>query len=245
MRDASEFHAALRLLASGMTTAAASRALGIPRETLREWRFRGASDPPRGRQGGRCPICGNGRLDTGAYAYLLGLYLGDGWLSACRRGVHRLRISLDARQPGIVDECVSAIATVAPRQRVGLQTRDGCVVVGAYWRHWPCLFPQHGPGRKHTRSIDLAPWQRHLARRQADRLLRGLIHSDGCRVENRVGQRAYPRYFFSNRSPDILSIFCAACDEIGVSWRRPSHKHISVARAADVAALDAIIGPKG
>ena len=26
-------------------------------------------------------------------------------------------------------------------------------------KHWPCLFPQHGPGRKHTRKIELEQWQ--------------------------------------------------------------------------------------
>ncbi|MBB4855083.1 hypothetical protein HNP40_002475 [Mycobacteroides chelonae] len=25
-----------------------------------------------------------------------------------------------------------------------------CVDVAMYSKHWPCLFPQHGPGRKHS-----------------------------------------------------------------------------------------------
>jgi hypothetical protein len=54
----------------------------------------------------------------------------------------------------------------------------------------------------------------------------------------------YPRYFFSNRSLDVQQIFCRACEDLGVSWTRPSFKHISVARAADVAKLDVIVGTK-
>jgi hypothetical protein len=37
--------------------------------------------------------------------------------------------------------------------------------------------------------------------------LRGLIHSDGCRVLNRVNGKDYPRYFFSQVSDDIRRLF--------------------------------------
>ncbi len=33
------------------------------------------------------------------------------------------------------------------------------VVVQSSWKHWPCLFPQHGPGRKHEWLIALEDWQ--------------------------------------------------------------------------------------
>ena len=47
-------------------------------------------------------------------------------------------------------------------------------------------FPQHGPGRKHLRRIALVDWQTELTHREPEALIRGLIHSDGCRTENRV-----------------------------------------------------------
>jgi hypothetical protein len=136
------------------------------------------------------------------------------------------------------------MAAVARGRRVNCQPATGCLVVNAYWKHWVCLFPQHGPGKKHSRRIVLAPWQSQIARAHPDRLLRGLIHSDGCRVVNRVGRRAYPRYLFSNRSPDVLRIFCGACEAAGLSWTQPSFKLISVARAHDVAKLDETVGAK-
>ena len=43
------------------------------------------------------------------YVYLLGLYLGDGAISEHRRRVFRLRIALDVKYPGIVDECAAAM----------------------------------------------------------------------------------------------------------------------------------------
>ncbi len=58
-----------------------------------------------------------------AYVYLLGVYLGDGCISAHRRGVYRMRVHLDVRYPGIVDECEAALRAVAPRNRVGRLSR--------------------------------------------------------------------------------------------------------------------------
>jgi hypothetical protein len=50
--------------------------------------------------------------------YLLGLYLGDGCISAHPRGVYRLRITLDLRYPGIVEECEAALRAVLPLNHV-------------------------------------------------------------------------------------------------------------------------------
>jgi hypothetical protein len=119
----------------------------------------------------------------------------------------------------------------------------GCLEIVSLWKHWPCLFPQHGPGRKHDRKIELTPWQAEMVARHPQQLLRGLIHSDGWRGINPVG-RGYPRYLFTNFSDDIRQIFCRACDLFGVSWRRSRWNTISVARRKSVEKLDAVIGPK-
>ncbi len=110
------------------------------------------------------------------------------------------------------------------------------------------MFPQHGPGPKHKRQIELADWQAAIAAEHPDLLLRGLIHSDGWRGSNRVTVRGrtytYPRYQFTNVSEDILGIFARACDLCGVTWRRMNWQTISVARRDDVARLDRVIGLK-
>jgi hypothetical protein len=38
---------------------------------------------------------------------------------------------------------------------VGRTAKIGCTEVASYSKHWICLFPQHGPGRKHDRRIEL------------------------------------------------------------------------------------------
>ena len=101
---------------------------------------------------------------------------------------------------------------------------------------------------KHLRKIELSEWQAEIARSHPARLLRGLIHSDGCRLMNRVRVRGvayeYPRYQFTNLSADIRAIFCQACDDFGVRWTHSNPVTISVSRSGDVAKLDAVIGSK-
>jgi hypothetical protein len=179
-----------------------------------------------------------------AYVYLLGLYLGDGWISTHRRSVFKLRITLDAKYPGIIDEAAAAMREVIPRSRVSrLPRRYGDVEVYSYSKAWPCLLPQHGPGKKHERSIALEPWQHELVSRSPELLLRGLIHSDGCRFINTGRKWRHPRYSFSNVSADIRRIFCDACDLLGLHWTS-APRTVYVSRVRDVARLDQFIGPK-
>jgi hypothetical protein len=161
--------------------------------------------------------------------------------------VPRLRITCANAYPGIAAEVDRAIAVVSAR-RVSAVAGVGCTDRGAYWMHWPCLFPQHGPGPKHTRAITLTPWQQALVSQHPWPFVRGMIHSDGCRSVNRVIVRgklySYPRYFFSNESRDILAIMGRALDHVGVQWRYNRSNSISVARRTSVALLDSFVGPK-
>ena len=120
------------------------------------------------------------------------------------------------------------------------------------WKHWPCLFPQHGPGRKHERSIVLEDWQRAIVETHPAPFLRGLFHSDGCRVNNWTrkiiaGQWKrydYPRWQFTNHSADIRELCCWALDLVDVPWRQSNRFVISVSTRAGVARLDELIGLK-
>jgi hypothetical protein len=246
MHSRYEVERVLSLVAEGWNDCQISRATEINRTTIREWRHQG---PPGRRwyRDSRCFICDGNPLDEPAYSYLLGIYLGDGYISKEPR-TYRLRISQDQRYPELINLARSSIARVlgGDLARVGVVRCVGCVAVSAHWSHWPCLFPQHGPGRKHQRPIVLADWQSAIVQAYPRQLLRGLIHSDGCRVINRVwGDRyRYPRYLFTNTSKDILQIFRDACDAIGVEHRNSKPDTISVARRNSVASVDAFIGPK-
>lgn len=175
------------------------------------------------------------------------MYLGDGCISRHPRA-YKLRVFQDARYPNSIQEIREAVSVVrgCDLERVRTVAKVGCVEVYTYWKHWPCVFPQHGLGLKNRREITFEPWQVEIVETNATRLLRGLIHSDGCRFMNRVskGKYAYPRYFFTNTSPDILQIFRNACDTAGIGYRDSRWNAISIARRDDVASLDAFVGPK-
>jgi hypothetical protein len=92
------------------------------------------------------------------YAYLLGLYLGDGCINLLEpetKGVWKLRITCADAWPGVMEECKQAMLAVRPDNFPSTVQREGCADVVSYSKHWPCLFPQHGPGRKHERKIEL------------------------------------------------------------------------------------------
>jgi hypothetical protein len=259
MRPESEYRTALSLIESGINDSAVARQLGIPRSTIRDWR-RGRWTAPRGQTTHRtsgsirseCFRCRGDQFDQEAYAYLLGVYLGDGSLSEGPRKVFRLRVTCDLRYPNIIDEVATHIVIVRGVDRVGFFRRPGCVDVIAYWKHWQCVFPQHGPGRKHTRRIELEGWQDHVVASHPKALIRGLIHTDGNRHVNVVTKRLsagwkkyrYPRYMFTNRSDDIRRILTGALDSIGVNWTKAGPYDISIATRDDVAFLDAFVGPK-
>lgn len=247
MRSQEEVTAVLRLTEAGLNDCAVSRLTGIPRSTVREWRSREAAGRPRpGRRSIRSECHHDfSDLPDAEYAYLLGVYLGDGCISKHPRA-WRLRIFMDALYPRIIAECARAVECVMPTQHAWIkrQVRSRCVEVSMYSTHWPCLIPQHGPGKKHLRPIFLADWQKPIIERERRAFLRGLIHSDGCRIVANDRGRPSVRYHFSNLSEDIKRLYCESLDALGIPWTRPSNKQIAVYRKAAADELDHFIGPK-
>jgi hypothetical protein len=192
--------------------------------------------------------------DDYSYAYLLGMYLGDGHLVSNGRS-WQLIVSLDAAHADVVEECRMAMVLTLPSRmpRLRRHATDRCIRLASMAKDWHALIPQHGPGRKHERPIVLAPWQRTIVERHPWPFVRGLIHSDGCRTTNRfkttlpsgrVAEYAYPRYFFSNLSVDIRGLFCASCEQLGLRRTQSNPRNISISHRASVALLDENVGPK-
>ena len=238
---------ALAALATGRPIGEVAREFGVNRATLRSW-----LQQPVALVVNSCFRCaGASPSDVSAYATLLGFYLGDGCLSVVGTKV-TLRVSCDASYPGIIDDVGEVINAMEPRGRVFHVAAPGAVVVQAMWKHWLCLFPQHGPGRKHERLILLEPWQQEIVEALPADFLRGLFHSDGCRAKNWATRMVggvkkrydYPRWHFTNSSEDIQELCCASLDLLKIPWRKSYWKTISVSTRAGVARLDELIGLK-
>jgi hypothetical protein len=253
-RPIEEVHSVLALRSEGLGARRIARLTGIPVKTVQGW----ITDPKVALERpphsgldckGKCEPWVNVHRQN--YAYLLGMYLGDGHMVRVG-GSYRLSIYCDLKYPGIISEVRKSVETAMPKNRVNAIPRDGCTAVGSYSTHWPCLFPQHGKGMKHERPIVLAPWQRAIVEQYPRPFVRGLIHSDGWRGENvairttdlAIEYHTYTRYQISNRSDDIRGLFCWALDLIDVHWTQSYKWTISVARRKDVHYLDSFVGPK-
>ncbi|GAA2833318.1 helix-turn-helix domain-containing protein [Kitasatospora sp. CM 4170] len=251
---------AVRLLRQGARNVDVARRLAVPPGTVSWWKHQdlARTDELPGRKRSTCMHCFGDDVDAPAYSYLLGLYLGDGHITWPKQ--HRspsLFISCDEKWPGIIDSVEHAMVQVMPLNKPCHVRRTGCRVVKLYSQHLYCYFPQHGPGKKHERTIALEPWQKEIVDAHPWAFLRGLIHSDGCRITNWatrtvngvVKRHEYPRYFFTKTSTDIIRLFTDTLDAVGVQWktskpRATGQVNISVARKDSVALMDAHIGAK-
>ncbi|MDX6587982.1 MAG: hypothetical protein QOI31_2455 [Solirubrobacterales bacterium] len=231
----------------GLSHAEISELTGVSIRCMRTWFYRRIPTYQGRRK--ECPPFQRESIPRDSYAYLLGAYLGDGFLTRQTDRTMCLRIVSDSAYPGILDEFAAAMEAVSGgtawrRKKTNMNAWE----IGLTWWHWTLAFPQHGPGRKHKRKIELEPWQWDIVKEHTGLFLRGLIHSDGWRGWNKVKSKgkwyAYPRYQFSNRSDDIRKLFCDACDLLGVEWKPWTRWHISVARRDSVALLDEHVGFK-
>jgi len=188
-------------------------------------------------------------LKKEAYSYLLGLYLGDGHIAKTKplkngNVVYKFRIFQDAKYINLIQLCIDKMKILFESE-VNVVNKPGCKEIICYKNNIPEIFPQHGPGKKHTREIVLTDWQKDIVRKYPKEFIKGLIHSDGCRYVIKQSEYEYVKYELSNRSQDILGYFDWACSLIGVDTRRHSGSRASILRTQkDVDCFESFIGPK-
>jgi hypothetical protein len=149
-RSPEEVDAVLNLVAAKCKPGEIARRTGLPRPTIYRWI---SGRTPGQRRRAACMRCTPDRfsvfrwLTESAYAYLLGVYLGDGCLSTHPRGVFRLEIALDGIYPRVIAECEAATSLVMPSNLVSVKPRVGnrAVDVSSYSQHWHCLFSATWP----------------------------------------------------------------------------------------------------
>jgi hypothetical protein len=245
---------ALRASDAGMRDADNAAIHGVAIKTIRRWR-RDYQRQGKSR-GGRhnsvpCPRCDGASVDRQAYAELFGWYLGDGHISSHKSGYYGLHVCNDTQYVQLNAHILELMRKVKPGGSPSTR-QTGCTIVTCWWKHWPCLFPQHGPGRKHERALEMTEWQWAIVTAHPADFLRGLFHSDGCRVRNwatrivagEPKRYEYPRWQFVNESADIMRWCGDALDLVDIAWRQTNHRTISVSRREAVAKLDSLIGPK-
>lgn len=130
MREYNEYKQILELWELGIPKKRIASTLGIPRGTVIDCIKRYGSvkglEENKDRASRSTPdellsrICDAQNVELQkAYAYVLGLYLGDGNIVKLRR-VFRLRVTLDAAYPNIIKSCSSAIQTLLAENQIEL-----------------------------------------------------------------------------------------------------------------------------
>lgn len=223
---------------------------GVSVAAIRHWRRgsrrSGDQDAPR------CPRCYGRQLDEIAYAYLLGLYLGDGHLTVSKNGVWALSISCCDGWPGSWRKpawpCPRSCPPprysplperAAPRSRAHPST--GCA----------CSRSMGQAGNTSAKSSwsrgRRRSWQSTLATSRAafsTLTAAGRSTGSGGRSRTATGGTSTRAISFVNHSADIHRLCGQALDRLEVLWRFSKPTTISVARRKSVARLDQFVGPK-
>jgi hypothetical protein len=177
------YSAVCSLFATGLSDRAISRQTGEAQASVSRWRR--SPSPPTTVVRAEMDAAW-GITDPRSYCYLLGAHLGDGTVYHQAPGFWGLRIVNDRQYQRISEEIRAAMSASFPGGSV--RTWPSFIgesdILHASHPAIPRAFPQHGPGRKHTRTIELADWQLALTRAHPGALVRGLVHSDGCRSRN-------------------------------------------------------------
>ncbi|MBA3888784.1 MAG: helix-turn-helix domain-containing protein [Acidobacteria bacterium] len=114
----------LRLSRTGLGAREVALQTGVSRATVTRWLRGGTPVPDRRPRCVRCAGPLHEPASKAAYAYLLGLYLGDGHVSGSYSWT--LTIACDQSYPGIIREARTAITEALPT----------CDLMGIAWRPW-------------------------------------------------------------------------------------------------------------
>lgn len=168
---------------------------GISRGTIRYWKNNNFEIK---HNGGSC------NTNNEEYSFLLGFYLGDGYIVKFRR-TYKLSFYNSLQYENINKHIEKCLGVVFPDNKHNRVEKIGCWDIYIYNSDIPKIFPQHGKGKKHERNISLEEWQRDIIKKYPESFIKGLMYSDGCIVEAK-----YKRFEFSNRSMDIHNILTEA-----------------------------------
>lgn len=188
-----------------------------------------------------------------AYNYILGFYLGDGYIDQMPR-TYRLRLAIDIFQKNVIEYCYKELKKLFPKNSINIidNLKENLVNITVYSNKLKYLYPQSfESGKKHNRKIELSKLQIECI--DYENLLKGLFHSDGSfyfrKYKSKDTVKIEPAYNFVNSSRDILDLFCLCLDKLNIvySIRNKTEKHryaCLIQRKLDVENMFSIVGYK-
>ena len=158
-------------------------------------------------------------IDRKVYAFVLGIYLGDGYIvKTHRQNVFKIRIFCDAKYNNILEDISQSLEILFPNSKAMRRshTSNNCIEIYLYSSHLLRLFPQHGEGRKHERPIVLEDWQKDIIDEYNIEFLKGLIYTDGSFY---LSQNKYEYCNFTNKSKDIIELCSNAMKNLNINHK--------------------------
>ena len=238
----------LSLKNSGLNKTQIAKITNVPRSTIRDWFETNKTESKQLKKSIEEILIflkSNDNIRK-AYSYILGLYLGDGYINKTPRS-YRLRIALDKKYKKLNKCAENNLRILFPSNKIGIVNFKNHINLSVYSNELTLMIPQHGIGEKYTRDVSLKEWQESIIDEIS--LLKGLFHSDGCFYEETIKEKyTYNRFCFTNKSKDIQNIFQSICYKNSIQFDVQTNKlDISIARISrkkSVAKLKQLIGIK-
>jgi hypothetical protein len=170
------------------------------------------------------------------YSYVLGLYLGDGYIIKTKR-TYRLRIYNTVEYDNLNGYIINNLQKIFIKNKVNYVNFKSYLSIYVYSNKLPILFPQYGSGKKQDRKIELLDWQKEIINYKY--LFAGLMHSDGSIYFD----RKYKMCDFTNYSEDILNIYKLCLENLNLNYTTSKHR-IFIRNRPNMLWIDENIGDK-
>lgn len=171
----------------------------------------------------KCGFDSHQTYQTPEYAYIFGVYLGDGYIIRNKR-TYKLMFSILENHTEVQKKISSQLKILFPFNKINILKRKNskCCDIIVYSNNIPLLFPQYGSGHKHERKIETTELQRFNIITYPKEFLSGLLDSDGTSYI----QSNLRFYMFKNKSVNIVKIFCDTCDLLDIKYTVVKFKSI-------------------
>lgn len=234
--DESTVKQIIELKNSGKSINEISHILNIYRGSIRLYLKGGYATPPPTKSVSSLAELNKNQII--AYSYLLGVYLGDGHIDKMPR-TYRLRVSCSTAHQDVIKNQRIALKCLFPNNKISTvypKNVDGsfvnCIVLQLYNSNLPNLFLQYGIGNKHDRDVSLKVEQLNLLDKHL--CLAGLVDTDGSVFKYSTDKNGIE---FSNKSVDIINLYCSLLEEFNISYRRRQKTRNGIGEGIEVVAV--------
>jgi hypothetical protein len=166
-------------------------------------------------------------MDYKKYVYILGFYLGNGWIyKPDNKESYQLNIAINSNYTDLIESVYDALLIFNRKVTIYHRKDCKCVNVKVTITDYIHLFPQYGIGLKHHRSIVLNNFQKFLVNKYCITFIKGLIYSDGSicytYTNPKYKDKLYKTITFSNKSKDIFELLLSSLDKVGIHKQLPN-----------------------